>query len=90
MGPRRINFAKAGSAGGEYITQSAVLRLPITDDGEVLIGGDERERTGIAKAKSGCSELRGAGRGAHRRAGGRGAPGRKAEGEAAPSKAGRG
>ncbi len=32
----------------------------------------------------------GAGGGAHRRAGGRGAPGRKAEGEAAPSKAGRG
>ncbi len=90
MGPRRINFAKAGSAGGEYITQSAVFRIPITDDGEVLIGGDERERTGIAKAKSGCSELRGTGGGARGGTGGRGAPGRTAEGEATPSKAGRG
>ncbi len=90
MGPRRINFVKAGSARGEYLTQSAVFSIPITDDGEVLIGGDERERTDIAKAKSGCSELRGVGGSARGEAGGRGAPGRKAEGEAAPSKAGRG
>ena len=67
--------------GGEYITQSAVFRIPITDDGEVLIGGDERERTGIYTAKSGCSELMSAGGGARRRAGGRWAQGGQRRGK---------